>query len=205
MFNDILSLVAAYLIGSIPSAVWVSRLLYKTDIREHGSKNAGLTNIFRVFGWKPALPVAIIDLSKGILAPCLAIQLSGGVWLPLLAGFMVIFGHSFTCFAGFRGGKGVLTALGVFLCLAPLEALAAFGVWLLVTLPTRYVSLGSIAAALALGIFLSVSAVMGNVHWNVVVTGWLVGVFVIFKHRANIVRLLNGTENRFGSDKGDSQ
>lgn len=204
----ILSVIIAYLLGSIPSAVWFSRLFAGIDIREHGSKNAGLTNTFRVLGWKPALPVVFFDLGKGIAAPYIAYTLSQGTptadWLPMVAGIVAIIGHSFTCMAGFRGGKGVLTALGVFLFLAWVEALIAFGVWILVTFTTRYVSLGSILACFALGLLVTyryyVEATLSNIL--ILITGWLVASFVIFKHRSNVSRLLNGTENRFGKSKG---
>ncbi len=207
LFNIPVSLVVAYLLGSIPSAVWFSKLFAGIDIRDEGSKNAGLTNTFRVLGWKPALPVVFLDLGKGVLAPYIAIQLSEGSsassWLPMAAGFVAILGHSFTCMAGFRGGKGVLTALGVFLCLAWFEALIAFVVWLTITLVTRYVSLASILACFALSISLGLSYFLNQNISNLLllITGVLVTFFVTFKHKANIQRLLNGTENRFGSKK----
>lgn len=203
----ILSLVIAYLLGSIPSAVWFSKLFAQIDIREHGSKNAGLTNTFRVLGWKPALPVVFLDLGKGIAAPYIAYKLSYGTasseWLPMAAGIVAILGHSFTCMAGFRGGKGVLTALGVFLFLAWFQALIAFVVWLAVTFTTRYVSLGSILACLALGLMVTLRYLSESNFSNLLIlcSGWLVASFVIFKHRSNVTRLLKGTENRFGKSK----
>lgn len=114
------------MLGSIPSAIWIAKLAKGKDfdIRDYGSKNAGLTNTFRVLGWKPALPVVFMDLLKGFFGPFIAQKMceaqvaAGGAdysaWVPLVAGLLVILGHSFTCFAGFRGGKGVLAALGVF-------------------------------------------------------------------------------------------
>lgn len=127
-------------------------------------------------------------------------------WVPLVAGLLVIFGHSFTCFAGFRGGKGVLAAFGVFLALCPITALASFGVWLLFTITTKYVSVGSIVACIALAIF----STMGyfklpfppdNINLGLWITAIIVAVFVIIKHKSNIKRLLNGTENGFGSKR----
>ena len=165
ILNSLLSLPIAYLLGSIPSAIWIAKIAKgKTfDIRDYGSKNAGLTNTFRVLGWKPALPVVFLDLLKGFFGPWIAIKLceaqvmAGGAdyshWVPLVAGLLVILGHSFTCFAGFRGGKGVLAALGVFLALCPITALASFGVWIILTVATKYVSVGSIGACIALAAF----------------------------------------------------
>ena len=206
------------MLGSIPSAIWIAKIAKGKDfdIRDYGSKNAGLTNTFRVLGWKPALPVVFMDLLKGILGPCIAelmcnAQINAGgddyrAWLPMVAGLLVILGHSFTCFAGFRGGKGVLAALGVFLALCPFTALAAFGVWIVLTVSTKYVSVGSIGACLALGVF----AVMGylklpfppdEINLGLMITCLVVAVFVIVKHKSNIKRLMNGTENGFGSKR----
>lgn len=198
--------------GSIPTAVWVARVWKKIDIREHGSKNAGLTNVFRVLGWKPALPVVFIDLLKGFMAPYLAGVVDGGAhpWLPFMAGLLAILGHSFTCFAGFRGGKGVLTAMGVFLALHPVLAITCFSFWVLLTVTTKYVSVGSIGACSLLAILGTVGfvfpdfAVPGRVDIGVLALCWLVGIFVIVKHRANMVRLWNGTENGFGSKRKTS-
>lgn len=191
--------------------MWVARITNGIDIREYGSKSAGLTNTIRVLGWKKALPVLIVDLVKGFFAVFIAQKLVAAYqpefyWLPLVAGFLAILGHSFTCLAGFRGGKGVLTSLGVFLALCPLTALASFAVWILVTFVSKYVSVGSIVGCLALMVF-SLLANLGlifpsdNMHLALMLTCWLIGIFVIVKHKANIKRLLNGTENGFGKKR----
>jgi len=187
----------------------VAKAWKKIDIREHGSKNAGLTNVFRVLGWKPALPVILVDLGKGFFAPFIAMQVDGGQhsWLPFAAGMLAILGHSFTCFAGFRGGKGVLTAMGVFLALHPILALTCFSFWVLLVATTKYVSVGSIGACsllillATLGFLVPDLAFPGKVNIGVLALSWLVGVFVIVKHKANMVRLWNGTENGFGSKR----
>ena len=213
------------MLGSIPSAIWIAKIAKGRDfdIRDYGSKNAGLTNTFRVLGWKPALPVVFMDLLKGFFGPWIAAQMckaqvaAGGAdykdWLPMVAGLLVILGHSFTCFAGFRGGKGVLAALGVFLALCPFTALAAFGVWIVLTVSTKYVSVGSIGACVALGVFAVMGylkSVMGfqklpfppdKINLGLMITCLVVAVFVIVKHKSNIKRLLNGTENGFGSKR----
>jgi glycerol-3-phosphate acyltransferase PlsY len=215
----------AYILGSIPSAVWVAKIYKGIDIREYGSKNAGLTNVFRVLGWKPAIPVILVDLSKGFFAVYIAMLLNPigcfdtiiadvsicmeiYEWLPITAGLLAIFGHSFTCMAGFRGGKGVLTALGVFLALQPVLALTCFAFWGLLFAATKYVSVASIGACALLGVLatfgyfsyiLPVAYGLDNVY--VLVLSWLVSVFVIVKHKANMVRLWNGTENGFGKKR----
>ncbi len=186
------------------------------DIRDYGSRNAGLTNVFRVLGWKPALPVVFFDLAKGFLAPTIAAAMnqasvaSGGpdyAWLPLLSGVLAILGHSFTCFAGFRGGKGVLTAMGVFLAIAPVTALVSFAVWTILTVATKYVSVGSIGGCVTLafistlGFFFPEHYPHDQISLGVLIVAWLVAVFVIYKHRANVKRLMNGTENGFGSKR----
>ncbi len=195
--------------------MWIAKLAKGIDIREYGSRNAGLTNVFRILGWKPALPVVVLDLLKGFLAPTLAeiwnahAVASGGAdlfWLPLAAGILVILGHSFTCFAGFRGGKGVLTALGVFLALMPVTALTCFAVWGVLTFITKYVSVGSIGACVTLAVLPAIGFIKPDIYPDEISAGLLilclaVAVFVIIKHRANIVRLLNGTENGFGSKR----
>lgn len=216
--NSLLSLPIAYLLGSIPSAIWIAKLAKGRafDIRDYGSKNAGLTNTFRVLGWKPALPVVFMDLIKGFLGPWIAMQMceaqmaAGGAdyshWVPLVAGILVILGHSFTCFAGFRGGKGVLAALGVFLALCPITALSCLGVWVVLTFATKYVSVGSIGACVALAVistlgYFDLPFPPENINEGLWITCLLVAVFVIVKHKSNIKRLMNGTENGFGSKR----
>ena len=216
--NSLLSFPIAYLLGSIPSAIWIAKLAKGKDfdIRDYGSKNAGLTNTFRVLGWKPALPVVFMDLLKGFFGPFIAQKMceaqvaAGGAdyssWVPLVAGLLVIFGHSFTCFAGFRGGKGVLAALGVFLAILPLTVLSAFALWVILTFTTKYVSVGSIFGSALLGVLSIFGYVCPEYYFESVNLGQMilavvVAVFIIVKHKSNIKRLLNGTENGFGSKR----
>jgi len=229
-----LALPLCYLLGSIPTSIWISRLFGGIDIREHGSRNAGLTNVYRVLGWKPALPVALVDFAKGLGAVLLGAWWSSTAWgapnetFALGCGLAAIVGHTFTAFAGFRGGKGVLTAMGVFVGIAPWPALAAFAVWLLVLRRSGFVSLASIAAAVTLGIlntilvvfhllgYAATTSVSGALSWglvgrelvrhgdsNLFLLSWAVAVFVVWKHRANIQRLREGTEYRFGARTGE--
>ena len=157
-----------------------------------------------------------MDLFKGFLGPWIAMKMCGSQimaggadysnWVPLVAGLLVILGHSFTCFAGFRGGKGVLAALGVFLALCPITALSCLGVWIVLTFSTKYVSVGSIGACVALAAFSTLGYFelpFPPEKFNVGLwaTCLVVAVFVIVKHKSNIKRLLNGTENGFGSKR----
>ncbi|MCB9497675.1 MAG: glycerol-3-phosphate 1-O-acyltransferase PlsY [Fibrobacteria bacterium] len=233
-----LALPICYLLGSIPSAVWISRLFGGIDIRQHGSRNAGLTNVYRVLGWKPALPVALVDFGKGLGAVILGLVWSRTAWgmdhghttFALACGLAAVVGHTFTVFAGFKGGKGVLTGLGVFAGISPWTALLAFVAWVVVLKWKGYVSLASIVGALLLA--LANSAVMLEKAWGymtevpvgyvgplwayvvgslvargdtaLVFLSWIVGLFVIWKHRSNIQRLKAGTEFRFGRKGEDA-
>jgi glycerol-3-phosphate acyltransferase PlsY len=194
----------AYTLGSIPTAVWVGRWQKSIDIREHGSGNAGLTNAIRVLGWKGAGPVLAVDLLKGFFAPLTAVLITGydrWDWPIFVAGLLGILGHSFTVFAGFRGGKGVLTGLGVFLFLTPIQALLAFAIWSLTVWKTRYVSLGSILACFTLIFSSLVDSIWGELPWGLTICCTLIASFVVWKHRANIGRLRAGTENKLGAKK----
>ena len=206
----LLALPIAYLLGSIPTAVWVARIYKNIDIREHGSKNAGLTNVFRVLGWKPALPVIAVDLAKGFFAPFIAMRLNVAEgtsevysWLPVVAGMLVVLGHSFTCLARFKGGKGVLTTLGVFLALQPVLALTCFAFWGLLLVATKYVSVASIGACAMLSVLSAVCFVYecDGMNIYVLILSQIVAIFVIVKHKANMVRLYHGTENGFGKKR----
>lgn len=195
-----LSLVAAYFLGSLPPALWVARL-HGVDIFKVGSGNPGMTNVWRTLGWKPALPVALLDTAKGFLAAWLAARLTGSTAWGLAAGVVAVLGHSFTCFARFRGGKGVLTSFGVFLYFVPVSALLGLAAWTVIVLRTRYVSLGSIVAAVVLpfGIFAEARLRQDPGLYPVLAVEALVSAFVLYRHRSNMSRLLQGTENKIGS------
>lgn len=199
-----MAMTAGYLLGSIPSATWIARIFHGVDITKVGSFNPGMTNVYRTLGWKPALPVALIDAGKGFAAAWLAAVQTGSLHWALAAGLMAVIGHSFTCFAGFKGGKGVLTGFGVFLYFAPLSALAGLAVWTGVVAKTRYVSLGSILAAIVMptGIFLEAHFREDRALYSVLAVATLVCAFVLYRHRANMMRLAQGTENKIGSRTG---
>ena len=207
MIDLILILILSYLAGSFPTAILAGRIVLKDDIRKHGSGNAGATNVFRVLGWRPALIVLLVDVGKGALATLVIARLGADV-IPLdrilvqiFAGAAAISGHIWTVFAGFHGGKGMGTALGVLIGLAPVAALSAFGVWLVLVLTTRIVSIGSLAAGILFPVFLVLQKqVFGwDVPTPLFILGVALAVLAVITHRSNIKRLILGEENRFGS------
>lgn len=187
----------AYLLGATPTSYWVGRAFHGVDLREHGSGNLGATNAFRVLGWRSALPVVLIDIAKGFI-PTAYFAGWAGVGFPWSLGFGIaaIGGHMFSLWVGFKGGKGMATGLGVFLALAPIASGIAFVLWLALTFGTGYVSVGSIAAAAALPMLIAFTPHEGGMTLVYVATP--LAVFIVWKHRANIRRLREGTENRFG-------
>jgi glycerol-3-phosphate acyltransferase PlsY len=196
--NLIITLIIAYLLGSIPFSFLLGKIYKKVDLREHGSGNVGATNALRVLGWKTGVLAMLLDMFKGVAAIYIASSLlPEQVLLLISAGFMVILGHIFTIFLHFKGGKGVATSAGVFAALLPIPFLFALLSFIITTALSRYVSLGSIVAALVLIITQAFFTFRNGVQspWYLVLT-LIVTFFIIMKHRANIKRLLNGTENR---------
>lgn len=198
----------AYLLGSIPSAVWAGRLFHGIDVREHGSGNAGATNVIRVLGWKTGIPVLLFDMAKGFLAAMLprlfnlAPQDSAMlVNLQIFTGLMAITGHVFPVFAGFRGGKGVAAMFGILLAIHPPVTLLCLGVFLVFFLSTGIVSIGSMAAGIAFPILLLTFFKTPSVFFRIFSV--VVAVALLVTHRKNIQRLLKGEEKRlFGKKKG---
>jgi acyl phosphate:glycerol-3-phosphate acyltransferase len=198
-------LLAAYALGSIPTSIIAGKWLRGIDIREHGSRNPGATNTFRVFGWKIGVSVGLIDILKGFTAVAvLPLLIPADPWVSdetrrMIAGLAAVSGHVWTVFAGFKGGKGVGTAFGVFLGIAPLPSLFAAAVWVLLTFGTGYVSVGSIAAAVALpASVIALGLERGGLSLPTAAVSVVLGLLVIARHRANVSRLLRGEENRFG-------
>lgn len=191
-----LALLAAYLVGSIPMTLIVARIGAGVDLRTVGSGNLGATNLYRALGWKFAVPAGLFDIAKGALPTLLLPPRVGtAAWLPLAVGAAAIVGHVFSIFVRFRGGKGVATAAGVVLGMAPVPLLISFAIWIVVLKATGYVSLGSILGAVAFPI---TAAALGTTNPYVVPVGCLLAAFILFTHRTNIQRLRAGTENRFG-------
>lgn len=196
----------AYFLGSIPTAVWVGRRFYGVDVRKEGSGNAGATNTIRVLGLKAGIPVLVIDILKGLaavlLTPVLFHWLGGAEvspYLMLTAAAAVVLGHTFPVFAGFKGGKGVATLLGVGFGLYPLAAVGAVVIFASVLIISGYVSLGSITAGIAFP--LMVIFLFPPSHVIYVVLSIAVALFLPVTHRKNIKRLLNGTESKFRPGK----
>ena len=191
---------AAYLLGSIPTAVWIGKAMYNIDVREFGSGNAGATNTFRVLGKKAGIPVLIIDILKGSLAVALAymsgfdVQSTEFINLELGLGVAALMGHIFPVFAGFRGGKGVATILGIVICIVPVSCALSLCVFLVVLFSTRIVSLSSMIGGVTFPIFLNL--VMGNSNPILTVFSIVVATLLIITHRKNILRLLKKQESK---------
>jgi glycerol-3-phosphate acyltransferase PlsY len=190
----------AYLLGSIPTAVWIGKGFYNIDVREFGSGNAGATNTFRVLGKKAGIPVLLIDILKGACAVSLSYfsgfeyDTNDFVTLQMGLGVAALLGHIFPVFAGFRGGKGVATLLGIVMCIAPLSCSIGMIIFLIVLFSTRYVSVSSMSAGISFPFILHL--VFHNQNTILTVFSILVAVVLIITHRANIKRLLNKQETR---------
>jgi glycerol-3-phosphate acyltransferase PlsY len=225
MLTFLAIIAVSYLIGSIPTSIIAGRLLKGIDVRNFGSGNAGGTNAFRVLGWKAGLVVTLIDIAKGTVAavpvvgffkahPLGAFPDMNEVALSLIAGMAAVIGHVFTVFAGFKGGKGVSTAAGMLIGLAPVSMLMVIGIFLLTVTISRYVSVGSIFAAIAFPLIIAIRKyifdlgqgldyrffdnwfVHDSLDYHLLIFGAIVAVAIIYTHRANIKRLFSGTENR---------
>lgn len=201
LIPSIASIILAYLLGSIPTAVWIGKAFHGIDVREHGSGNAGATNTIRVLGWKTGLPVLVIDLAKGWLATMLPVFLDAaaegsitGINLKIIAGMAAITGHILPVFAGFKGGKGVASAFGVLLALQPALTAASIGVFLLVFLIGGIVSIASMTAGIAFPVMLF--TIFGSPSVFFKIFSVFVAVALIITHRKNIQRLLRGEESR---------
>lgn len=183
-------ILAAYLIGSIPSGLIIGKTFYKIDIREHGSKNLGGTNTFRTLGVKAGLTVTIMDILKGTIATLLPFFLDTNMPL-LLAGVFAVIGHMFPIFANFRGGKAVATSAGVILAYEPLFFLFAVIIFFISLYITKYVSLSSMIACLLALIY---SLVFHFGDWLLIIVISILTVFIFYRHRANIKRIIDKTE-----------
>jgi glycerol-3-phosphate acyltransferase PlsY len=198
--GNIILLLSAYLLGSIPTAVWIGKFFYRTDVREYGSGNAGATNAFRVLGKKAGIPVLLIDVLKGFAAVNLAYfsnytQPSNQfINLQLVLGIASLVGHIFPIFASFRGGKGIATLLGIILAVHPYAAFISMGIFVVVLLITRYVSLGSMVGALAFP--LNVILVFETKTPSLIIFSILIAIMVLITHQKNIERLIRREESK---------
>lgn len=201
--NYILFSILAYLLGSIPTAVWVGKSWYGLDVREHGSKNAGATNTFRVLGKKPGIFVLTIDIVKGALSTFLPVFFVGYLGIEnvdiliktqICAAFFAVAGHVFPVFAQFKGGKGVATSLGVVIGLQPVAAAICLGVFLIIFIVFKYVSLGAIIAAICFPLVIHFILKIESI-W-LFSFSILLSALVIVAHRKNIGRLVKGEESK---------
>jgi glycerol-3-phosphate acyltransferase PlsY len=211
-------IILSYLVGSIPSSIIVSKAAGGIDIRNHGSGNAGGTNVVRVLGWKYGLLVIILDALKGAIAVIIVARLFFGplpfenispfddfTLVQIIAGISAVIGHIWTVFAGFRGGKGIATALGMLVMLVTVEMLIAVGIFALVVIISRYVSLGSIIAAISVPstLFIRENLFQVDIPGYSTLFPFIIGVaaLVVFTHRKNLVRLVKGNENKLSFRK----
>ena len=192
---SILFLLAAYVVGSFPSGLVIGKTFFHLDLRDYGSHNIGATNAYRVLGAKPGAVILILDMCKGLLGVYLG-QLAGAalpglsVYAMIAGGLLTILGHNCSLFLHFKGGKGVATGLGVILFLAPWETLIVFLIWAVIVGITRFVSLGSIVAAF----FVPVTMFFFGEPVEIIVFGIVAALFVIVRHKDNIIRLAQGKE-----------
>jgi glycerol-3-phosphate acyltransferase PlsY len=204
----VLLILIAYVLGSIPNALWVGKTFKNIDVREHGSKNTGSTNAARVLGAKLGIFTLILDILKGALPTYLGIVLGANLLTRItgidkldiiVIGMAAILGHTFSLFLKFKGGKAVATTLGVFLVLVPYAILILLVVFFVIFGLTKYVSLASIVSAVALPI----TVYLTTRHIPLTVLGIIIGLLVIIRHKENIKRLINGTESKltFSKDK----
>ncbi|MDX1592573.1 MAG: glycerol-3-phosphate 1-O-acyltransferase PlsY [Balneolaceae bacterium] len=218
MLSVLTVFVICFLIGGIPSSLWTGKLFFGVDIREHGSGNAGATNTFRILGWKAGTGVLLFDFGKGLLCTTVIYKLaynigSGPVafysgWevepmLLIVSGMGAVFGHMFPVYANFNGGKGAATACGMLYGIEPISISISLALFLIVMFSTRYVSLGSITAAIAYP--LSQLVLRYGIGWDIdgsiILFSSAIAIGIVVKHKGNIKRLLAGNENRINSFK----
>jgi glycerol-3-phosphate acyltransferase PlsY len=223
MLNLFIVIFLSYMVGSIPTSIMLSKWKHGFDIRTKGSGNAGGTNVFRVLGWKSGLFVALVDIGKGVLATVVVARLFWDPTLPfynrtpfddftliqIICGVAAIVGHIWTIFAGFRGGKGIATAAGMLIGIAPTEFAICAAIFFIVFVVWNYVSLSSIAAAATfpLSLFLRQNVFGDEVYgYNTLIYfGIAVAVLLIYSHRENIKRLMEGTEKKISAFSRDRQ
>ena len=190
-------MIVAYILGSIPNALWIGKVFKGIDVREHGSKNTGSTNAARVLGAKLGILTLILDISKGVIPTLIATMLLDSSISVILVGICAILGHSFSIFMKFKGGKAVATTVGVFIVLVPGAILLVAVIFFLVFGITRYVSLSSMIGAISLPIWI----ILFYKNIPLTIFGIIIAILIIVRHKSNIQRLLNGTESKFSINK----
>lgn len=218
MLNLLVIILLSYLVGSIPSGMIIARKFGNINIKEHGSGNVGGTNVFRVMGWKFGISVILLDALKGAIAVILISRLYWGSFLfpnqtpfddftlvQIIAGITAVIGHVWTIFADFKGGKGIATGLGVLITIITLDIALALAVFVIVVSLSKYISLGSISAAVSIPIIMIVRENIFGVdiqgYHTILPFVIVLAIMVIYTHRSNIIRLLNGNENQISFSK----
>lgn len=193
--NFIIMLILCYFIGAIPSGVWIGKIFKNIDVRDYGSRNSGATNCYRVMGPQFGIAVLLADTFKGFLPLLIASKYIDGQFQMFILAMLVILAHTYSCFIKFKGGKGVATSLGVFLFLIPYIVMILCFIFIAVFIAFRYVSLASITAAAALPILVFIMDKSDNIY--LFILSLIISIFVIYRHKTNIDRLLKGTETKF--------
>jgi len=193
-------LLLAYLIGATPTSYVAGKLGRRIDLRQHGSKNLGATNVYRVLGWAYAIPVALIDVAKGAIpVAILGPWANGPAWFTVALGLAAVVGHIFSPYVRFKGGKGVATAAGMFLALTPLAVAISIPIWIFALWLSGYVSVASLTVAALFPVWVRITAPeQPYTFWAAVVLAMI----IVYSHRHNIRRLREGTENRFRTRRG---
>lgn len=221
MLNLIFVVILSYLAGSVPTSIIVSKLVRGIDIREHGSGNAGGSNVFRVLGWKYGILVILLDALKGALAVIVVARLyldsipfknitpfDDFTLVQIICGVTAVIGHIWTVFAGFRGGKGIATGLGVLIMIVTIDMALALGIFFLVVTYSRYISLGSIAAAVSVPLILIIRENLFGIdiqgYHTVLPFTIMLALLVLYTHRKNIERIIKGSESKISFVKKKS-
>jgi glycerol-3-phosphate acyltransferase PlsY len=191
-----LFIILSYLIGALPSSVWIGQRFYDTDVREHGSGNAGATNTFRVLGKRAGIIVLILDIFKAWLAVTVLSDFAGNksIEFQLALGLVAVLGHIFPIYIGFRGGKGIASLLGVIIAIHPMAALLSMGIFIFTIIISRFVSLSSMIAACAFPVLLFYY--FEETNHSLIIFSIMVAVLVIFTHKKNIERLYKNEESK---------
>lgn len=192
MLDFIVAAVLSYLLGSIPNGLILGKGIWGVDLRQHGSGNIGATNAWRTIGKAGGISIFALDMLKGAVSAYLGIHLAGSELAGIVCGLLAIAGHSWSIFLGFKGGKGVATGLGVIATLMPWVTLIVFAVWFIIVKATGYVSLGSVVGA----ILVPILAVVFGLDMDFMILGLIAAVFIVYRHKSNISRLLSGTESK---------
>lgn len=192
MLDFVVAAAISYLLGSLPNGLILGKAIWGVDLRQHGSKNIGATNAWRTIGKAGGISIFALDFLKGAVSAYLGLHLGGSELAGVLCGILAIAGHSWSVFLAFKGGKGVATGLGVIAALMPMVTLIVFAVWFAIVYFTGYVSLGSIVGAALVPIL----TLFFGLHTEFLILGLIAAVFIIYRHKSNIERLLNGTESK---------